>query len=122
MVALDGSHSSENALDYVIRTMDKNADDLFLVSVTQNLLGNYGVWTAAEFSVLAENTQLQLEKETISLLHTYGKRCHRAGVKHVFGMRGTGHIGEIICKAAETKNVDLLAIGRRGKLKNVATM
>lgn len=80
LVALDGSPSSENALDWVITSMNKMNDEIYLVSGTQDLLGNYGTWTAAEFSVLAENTQLQLEKETVALLQKYGKKCHRDGV------------------------------------------
>jgi len=114
MTAIDGSKTSDKALQYVVKNlMNKDKDDLFLVAVTDKISHKFPSGPAY-FANIVE-AQKYMEKETEKMLKKYGKMCHEWGVKNVFAVRGTApHVGELICQATDKKAIDVLVIGRRG--------
>ena len=80
MVAIDGSKSSEFALKWVIGHMNRESDELFLISVTDTVKESYMLIAAPEFQSIVDDTQRELEGETVHLLKGYGKMCKDHGV------------------------------------------
>jgi len=113
MIALDGSKATDIEIHFALKIMDKNQDELYLLSCTERITHMFP--TAPSYFATITDAQKIMELETERLLKKYGKYCQEQGIKHVFAVRGTApHIGELICQAVDKKSIDVLIIGRRG--------
>jgi len=112
MVAVDESPDSLQAINDSLQMMNKDDDILFLLSVVQEVSLMYS-FTLTQYPILTE-TQNALEKEAKERIRRIGLKCLDKGVKTVALIASATHVGEMICKAAEKKSIDILVVGRRG--------
>jgi len=112
MVAIDESADSLQALNEVTAMMNKKTDSLYLLTVVELITQRYA-FTISQYPVLTE-TQAILEKEARARLKRIGHKCLAQGIKTYALLATAVHMGEMICKAAERKEIDILALGRRG--------
>jgi len=112
MVAVDYSNDSSYAFEEVCKMMDKDNDFLFILAVAEMI----SIYPAAPMSgtIIAE-AQHCMERKIEMLLCDYADRCRAAGVKNFKTLLGRGsHIGDVICRAAEEKKINIIVVGRRG--------
>jgi len=113
LVAIDGSKHAALAMQMALQMMNKENDNLFLIGVVEELIGKF-MYPTVSSNVVVES-QHALESETRARLKAYGHSAKRLGVKNPHCLMATwSHVGEMICKAVEQKNIDYLVIGRRG--------
>lgn len=111
MVAVDHSFVAQYAYQEALRGFDVENDYLYIIAVSQFMLNFPANGMSA--SVLVE-AQRESDRNTHTLLIHYVSLCKRAQVKNFKTFLGKGaHAGEIICKAAEGKAIDILYLGRR---------
>jgi len=118
MLAIDHSPNSQYAFDELCKMINKERDLIYLITVAE-YIPFYG---PAMSAVVITEAQKCAEARAESLLAEYVHKCRAAGIKNYKSLLGRGgHIGEVICRAAEEKNVNNLLIGRRGmgKIKRI---
>eukprot|EP01119_Soliformovum_irregulare_P002610 TRINITY_DN12858_c0_g1_i1.p1 TRINITY_DN12858_c0_g1~~TRINITY_DN12858_c0_g1_i1.p1 ORF type:complete len:197 (-),score=46.84 TRINITY_DN12858_c0_g1_i1:99-611(-) len=94
--------------------MDKEKDVLYLVSVITQEKTN---WMKPSLSsLLGSNTTINKNIEECDLdLQAFAQKAVALGVPTPHLIRAEGpHVGEIITKIVETKNIAVLVVGRRG--------
>jgi len=84
---------------------------LYLITVA-DYIPFYG---PAMTAMVITEAQRSADLRSESLLAEYVQRCRLAGIKNFKSLLGRGgHVGEVICRATEEKDVNMLYIGRRG--------
>jgi len=111
MLAVDHSPSSLYAFEEVHKMINPDRDLLYIIAVAE-YIPFYG---PAMSAVVITEAQKSAEGRAEMLLAEYVQKCRNAGIKHFKTLLGRGgHIGEVICRAAEDKNIHMLILGRRG--------
>eukprot|EP00026_Physarum_polycephalum_P012219 Phypoly_transcript_12504.p1 GENE.Phypoly_transcript_12504~~Phypoly_transcript_12504.p1 ORF type:complete len:254 (+),score=50.88 Phypoly_transcript_12504:36-764(+) len=112
MIAVDHSIDSEYAFNETLKTFDKENDYLYIISVSQTIMTFPATAISAAIMI---DAQQEADRKVHTLLVHYVNLCKKSGVKNFKTFLGTGgHAGEVICRAAEEKNIDVLVLGRRG--------
>jgi len=115
LLAVDHSLNTDFAFNECVRLMDKENDQLFLVGVAEQPTF---MPVSALGTMMVIKAEREVEIRTRELLSKYVAYCRSVGVKNHHTILGRGtHVGEVICKAVEKKNVDYLVVGRRGMSK-----
>jgi len=111
MIAVDHSPNSQYAFEEVSKMMDHERDLLYLITVAE-YIPFYG---SAMSAVVVTEAQKSSERRAETLLAEYVQMCRLVGIKNFKSLLGRGgHVGEVICRAVDEKEVNTLLIGRRG--------
>jgi len=111
LIAVDGSESSNRAVDYLIKKLDlfKDGVEIHLLNV-QHLIP-YGDRVS---SVVGHDRIAQFhQEEGTAALQTAVKKLDAARLKYHYHI-GVGQEAEIICKYAKEKGCDQIVMGTRG--------
>jgi len=117
LVALDESLNAKAAFFTGISLLRQPNDVLYLLTVCSetSTMGFWGsfFWTTPE---MIDEAQQKIKQPYIQLLRRYAKLCAERQIKNkVHLLLGLSeHIGEMICRTVEDKNIDFLIMGRRG--------
>jgi len=117
LVALDESLNAKAAFFTGISLLRQPSDVLYLLTVCSetSTMGFWGsfFWTTPE---MIDEAQQKIKQPYIQLLRRYAKLCAERQIKNkVHLLLGLSeHIGEMICRTVEDKNIDFLIMGRRG--------
>jgi len=111
LLPVDGSESSNRAVDYVIRHLDvlKAGVDIHVLNVQRHLA--YGSWVGT--FVGAEAIKDYQHDEGMAALKPARERLDAAGVKYEHHI-GVGDEGEVVARYASEKGCDLICMGTRG--------
>eukprot|EP01133_Synstelium_polycarpum_P014755 gene14755-17434_t len=113
MVSVDESQNSEMAIREVVNhLMNKSEDTLFMINVAEDPV----LYPSSQMSsVIMVESLKAIEKKCKSILIQRANLAKHLGAKNVRAILGhDNHIGEAICKAATSKSIDYLVVGRRG--------
>jgi len=113
-VCVDGSEYGDAAFNFVLKTMNKETERLFIISID---LPTVYALNQAHWPYLPENVYTDKRQ----LLMKYAKKCKKAGADFSALMIVAPNIGDAICFAAKFKKADLLVLGSSGR-KGIQTM
>eukprot|EP01112_Ceratiomyxa_fruticulosa_P016910 TRINITY_DN517_c0_g1_i4.p1 TRINITY_DN517_c0_g1~~TRINITY_DN517_c0_g1_i4.p1 ORF type:complete len:194 (-),score=41.30 TRINITY_DN517_c0_g1_i4:280-861(-) len=117
MVALDFSLNSDYAFHEVLKLINKETDNLYILAVNEVKIPLDVGLVAVPYPSFED-----YEPALIAQLAKYADLAKAAGVKNYQTILVNGfHAGEAICSTAEDKKVNYLVIGRRGlsKIKRI---
>ena len=109
LVAVDGSESSDRAVDMAKRLCGEDGAHITLVHVVQPIYQAVGAYGYASFT-----TMLELQEETGRTILTEAKDMLEGANVTVDERLVIGNRGEEICNLAKEGEYDLIVMGRRG--------
>jgi nucleotide-binding universal stress UspA family protein len=111
LLPVDGSDSSNRAVDYVIGRMDalKGGLDVHVLNVQHHMA--YGSWVG---TFVGQDAIREYQTEQgMAALKPARARLDAAGVKYQHHI-GVGDEGEVVARYAQDKGCDLIVMGTRG--------
>eukprot|EP01119_Soliformovum_irregulare_P004965 TRINITY_DN1619_c0_g1_i1.p1 TRINITY_DN1619_c0_g1~~TRINITY_DN1619_c0_g1_i1.p1 ORF type:complete len:198 (-),score=58.33 TRINITY_DN1619_c0_g1_i1:64-657(-) len=116
MICVDGSDHARNAFFTGESFLNKDKDHLYILSVADDVSVNFSsYWGFGQVPIApVQEAQDKIRESVRENLHRYGAIAHGLGIKYTLLLGTASHVGELICQAAEKKNIDFLVIGRRG--------
>jgi nucleotide-binding universal stress UspA family protein len=111
LIAIDDSSASNTVFNTVDVLMNKEQDELYIMSVCENYPPYYALSMIPEMVHLAEK---KAEQHTRTNLLHFAEKAKKLGIKYHLLMGKSHHVGEVVCKAVDKKAIDFLVVGRRG--------
>jgi len=119
MVGVDGSKNAHEAFDTACRLLQKDQDQLLIVSCAEkiqtpkhliNFHSKEGEDAHAELNARVQRAQK-------AILEPFRELAVERGIRAICVMTKGHHAGHMLCSLAEERNVDFMVVGRRGMNK-----
>jgi nucleotide-binding universal stress UspA family protein len=103
LVAIDGSKFSDKAFEYACELSTMRNIPLIIINVVE------------EYATVGHSILRELKKSSKRMLQEYKGRAESLGIRNARPIQCVGNAAEEILKIANSKNVQTLVIGNKGK-------
>eukprot|EP01091_Cochliopodium_minus_P012548 TRINITY_DN3822_c0_g1_i1.p1 TRINITY_DN3822_c0_g1~~TRINITY_DN3822_c0_g1_i1.p1 ORF type:complete len:152 (-),score=39.39 TRINITY_DN3822_c0_g1_i1:66-521(-) len=112
LICIDNSNSSIQAFNKCVSILKKNEDEVFLLSVAEDVSLGYSSSPFIDVQALSQCNEgnRNLHKE---VLQKFGSYCKNHNINATL-LLGHGTANQVICDEVEKRKIDVVVVGRRG--------